>query len=155
MVISIDVVSIGDGPLSQRQVHPGGRELWQVLYQAANGLVVMIVDGADTQNMELIERWLHVNAINGLASVLYGDMAKNPERRIDLMRECRINGPVSMYVDTDPETCLLALREGVDVMLYGSPKYLRPEWRPDAEGGYRPWAEIADELRVEPEGAQA
>jgi len=50
-----------------------------------------------------------------------------------------------MYVDADPTVVAEALRMGITSLLFSSPQYSRPEFRPDAPKEIRRWDDIVSE----------
>lgn len=102
---------------------------------------------------ELARAWLKREGVTG-----YGTVFCRPENtildpvdwKVSKIREMQSEGwPVMLYLDSDPASIRAAFLEGVPTALIASPRYGRPEWRPDAERAIRPWDSLVDTLEQE------
>lgn len=66
------------------------------------------------------------------------------EDRVDQLRKIRHEWgyPVSMVIEPDPSVAVDLMAEGYTTLLWLSPAYSNPEWRPDHEFAIKPWGEI-------------
>jgi hypothetical protein len=60
---------------------------------------------------------------------------------------------IELLIDPSPSRCAAAMHAGITSLLFAAPRYQRPEWRPDAEHGMRPWSQISAELDKQAEEA--
>lgn len=61
------------------------------------------------------------------------------------INQLRTQGPLEFVIDPDPATVAWLISTGTSALLYASPTYSRPEFRPDADRR-RTWDEIQVEL---------
>ena len=64
-------------------------------------------------------------------------------RQVD---HCRSNGKILYVVTDDVDLSLKLLAEGIHTYLFLSPKYMRPEFRPDGRQGRKSWDDLIEEL---------
>lgn len=90
------------------------------------------------------KRWVEQrNVPTEPAMVIGSDLAVRRDSilRLDQVDYARTLGPVEFVVDPDPMVIAECMRRGVPGLLYTSPPYSRPEFRPDAPPP-RSWDEI-------------
>jgi hypothetical protein len=92
---------------------------------------------------EEAERWLNVskivdfdNIIDKTVSLVDEPLA---ERQLKLARS---RGPVELFITANPATWKYAFEQGIPSVLFASPDYTRPEFRPDAPKRMRSWDSI-------------
>ena len=93
------------------------------------------------------ERWMRQNnmakKIDDLISESQPGLEPEAFRKVQYVRS---QGPVEFVVTDDVDLAKLLLESGVTTYLFLSPKYMRPEFRPDGRTGARSWAEIEAEI---------
>lgn len=109
----------------------------------------------------LAEQFLVRNGIKGYASIrFFHDTGLGLEPaawKAHVVREMQLAmRPVSWFIDSDPVAIQMVFLEGVPTMLLSHPRYIRPDFRPDAKREVRPWGSLVDTLDREkvlaPEG---
>jgi hypothetical protein len=56
---------------------------------------------------------------------------------------------VTLVVDPDPGKVALVMHKGIVGVLFGHPKFSRPEYRPDHQHVVRPWDEMVAEIETQ------
>lgn len=134
----------GSAP-AQRQPIPEGVRLYEALRKIYK--IVLLTSGSDST----VEDWLSRQGIKGY-TVLAGkprpeDYPKFADLRADQLMDLRAHGyALELFVDANPAAVARAIELGVTGLVFASPKYLRPEFRPDAETKVRAWDEIEAEI---------
>ena len=107
------------------------------------GRIVLITD----LPQDLAKVWLMMHNLSDYDVLLDNSVSVDPEEPLKQrqLAVARTRGPVNMYVDADPGMVAEALRLGITAVLFSSPKYARPEYRPDAPKGIRKWDDIVAE----------
>jgi hypothetical protein len=100
-----------------------------------------------SMSLDMTTAWLamnHVSDYDDIIPVIPGlDGYDLTIRQIEVARS---QGEITYYVDADPTVVTEALRQGIGALLFVSPVYGRPEFRPDAPKGFRKsWSEITEE----------
>jgi hypothetical protein len=114
---------------------PQGIKLYRVL---ADNYRVAIASDLDP---ELTEHWLKSNFIVG-----YGEIYDNryffegQDLRMRQLAVARSRGKVDLFIDPDVDRCTQALAQGINVMLFASPKFVRTTRE------VRPWQDLAEEV---------
>ena len=93
------------------------------------------------------EAWLAINRLNDWDDLLGAETVIDPDEplRYRQIARARSLGQVHLYVDGDPSVVAEALRLGMPTLLFSSPSYARPEFRPDAPKGVRKWDDLVAE----------
>jgi hypothetical protein len=65
--------------------------------------------------------------------------------RLRQLHVARSRAPIDFYLDSDPTWVAKAFEMGITSVLFSHPSYARPEFRPDAPKGIRPWDELVAE----------
>lgn len=124
----------------------------RLLYDALKGQYQALILSTDPSH-ELARAWLKREGVTGFGSVFCrptNTLLSPVDWKVSKIREMQAEGwPVMLYVDSDPESIRAAFMEGVTTMLVASPRYARPEWRPDGERSIRPWDSLVDTLEAE------
>jgi hypothetical protein len=94
---------------------------------------------------ERTEIWLRENKI-----VQIDDLVSANDLNIDsdlrLVEHCRSKGPIDLVVTADLELSKELIEQGLTTILFLSPKYFRPEFRPDGARGIKSWADLQAEV---------
>ena len=64
------------------------------------------------------------------------------ERQLEVVMS---RGPVSLYIDSDPERATMGLKRGVSTLLFAESEYAHFRFRPDVPKSVRPWDELVAE----------
>ena len=118
-----------------------GVALYKVLKES-NKLSVLCAHTADA------ERWLKLNNMGSIDEAIdhtFISGAEEKDKDLRLVEYCRSKGKVELVITADVELAKYLLEEGLHVLLFLHPTYLRPEFRPDGRGR-KAWAAITDEL---------
>jgi hypothetical protein len=117
-----------------------GVRLYKSLHEDVRTLIMV-------DDKEEAERWMRQNnmakKIDDLISASQPGTEHEGYRKVQYVRS---QGPVEFVVTDDVDLAKLLLETGVTVYLFLSPKYMRPEFRPDGRTGSRSWADIEAEL---------
>jgi hypothetical protein len=98
------------------------------------------------------QRWLNVNKIVDFDNII--------DKRVSLVEEplserqikyARSQGPIELLITANPATWKFAFELGIPVVLFASPDYTRPEFRPDAPKRQRSWDEIERAIKAQNE----
>lgn len=144
LVMHLDVLALPGESAATRQPSLEGRRLWNILFPAFSGRMVVLADSG--ANEELLLSWLkregYKPSMVHIAKELWMD-GSNP--RADAVWDISaVFGKVSWYVDVDPETCAYTIAKGIPTLLVAVPTISRPEWRePKAVRG---WDAITQEI---------
>ena len=93
------------------------------------------------------EVWLIMHGMPDFDDLLDGSVALDPKEPLKYRQiaTIRSHGSIGMYIDADPSVVAEAMRLGIPTLLYSSPQYTRPEFRPDAPKGVRKWDDLVSE----------
>lgn len=103
-------------------------------------------------NSDEIERWLGVHGFKEHFNVYTPEIDGMDEYLLGLSQLYKIREDgehVDLALDPNPEVVAKYLREGVTCLLYSSPKYSAPIYRPDYDGKVRPWTAIETEMEAQ------
>jgi len=105
--------------------------------------VVLLTD----MSLEMAQAWLamnHISDYDDIVGPVYG--LEDYDLIIRQIELARSQGEITYLVDADPSVVTEALRQGICSLLFVSPIYSRPEFRPDAKKGFRRgWSQITEE----------
>lgn len=92
--------------------------------------------------------WSVINNITDYDELIDSSVEIDPREplRFRQLSVVRSKGTVDVYVDSTAEYVAEGLRRGINSLLFCAPSYARPEFRPDAPKGVRPWSELVDEI---------
>lgn len=98
---------------------------------------------------EKIDHWLLVNGVRDHLSVsgrsaVYDSVVDLRKQQISELRTLGYN--VELVVDSSPAVIAEAMRLGVTSLLFASPVYARPEFRPGARREIREWGAMEAEV---------
>lgn len=93
------------------------------------------------------ERWLATRFTKEYVTLLGDEVVtrQGETLRQAQVSELRTQGPLELVIDPDPSTVAWLISTGTPALLYASPTYSRPEFRPDNDRR-RTWDEIQAEL---------
>jgi hypothetical protein len=113
------------------------------LYNSLNRVYKLALLSNDTSR-DYVEHWCAVNQVNDWTQIVLGGPDAGRAQQLELLRTSGY--AVEMYIDSDPAAVAEGLRLGITSLLFASPAYSRPEFRPDEKRGVRAWADIAAEV---------
>lgn len=148
-VIGIEGVlaRVADGALITSQPIPAGVTLYATLRR--NYKIALL---AYERNEAKIVHWLRSNHVTDYTTLLAGGPGLPVDQRAAQIRELRLRGyALDLVIDASPAVVAKAMHAGVTSLLFASPKYARPEFRPDAPRGIREWADIEGEMDLQRE----
>jgi len=137
IVVSLDGVLCGPtGDLVQKGL---------IVYRAFKqlGRVVLLTE----MSTQRAEGWLMINNINDYDDLVDDSVVIDPaqdlrERQLEVVTS---RGPVSLYIDSDPERATLGLKRGISTLLFAESEYAHFRFRPDVSKSVRPWDELVAE----------
>ena len=137
IVVSLDGVLCGPtGDLVQKGL---------VVYRAfkSMGRVVLLTE----MTTQRAEGWLMINNIVDYDDLIDSSVEIDPkqdlrERQLEVVMS---RGPVSLYIDSDPERATMGLKRGVSTLLFAESEYAHFRFRPDVPKSVRPWDELVAE----------
>lgn len=105
---------------------------------------VTILSSSDAQTTEV---WCMIHKLNNYDDIIDNSVVVDPAEPLKFrqLSVARTKGVVNMFVDGDPAVVAEAMRRGIPSMMFSSPKYVRPEFRPDSSKTVRPWDELVAE----------
>jgi hypothetical protein len=124
---------------------PQGVALYHGLCAAFN--VVLVVEHS-VLDMPELQRFLDVEQLYSHGSVAYGIRPgmSGAETRVRQAERLRNAGyALDLVVEPNPEVAAALYAAGFNVLHFMHAAYQRPDWRPDFEGGQRPWDELVAE----------
>lgn len=101
-------------------------------------IIVVCEDKSDA------ERWFKENRLaNKIDDIIPLDDVNDPMRTIDKIRS---KGHINMVITSNLDLSVQLLEQGITALLFVEPKYIRPEFRPDARTGAKAWSDLTSEL---------
>lgn len=112
------------------------------LYRSFKEKYTVVVVG--NEKKASTEHWLRSHKVD------FDDILENSETKHgkDSFAQCqhlRTKGHIEFVITADTVLAKQLLESGYNVLMFLHPIYLRPEFRPDAPEGVKPWAEIEKE----------
>lgn len=109
----------------------------------AIGRVVLVTE----LDRRMADAWCLTNNVADYDDLIDSGVAVDPDEpvRFRQLSVARNKGTVDLYIDADPMYVAEGLRRGMTSLLFSAPAYARPEYRPDARRGVRPWEELVNE----------
>lgn len=147
VVLAIEGVLSADGRgIATSEPIPAGTQLYVALRKYYKLVLVTHDD-----NEERIERWLDQQGIKSHTLLVTGaGTGRDPQERKAQLTDLRGRGfPLDLFIDSSPAAVAAALQLGVTSLLFSSPRYARPEFRPDAKTAVREWATMEAEVRAQ------
>jgi hypothetical protein len=137
IVLSLDGVLSGPtGDLVQKGL---------IVYRSMKsiGRVVLVTE----MPRQRAEGWLMINNINDYDDLVDDSVVIDPaqdlrDRQLSVILS---RGPVSLYIDADPDRASMALKRGMATLLFAESEYSHFRFRPDASKSMRPWDEVVAE----------
>lgn len=147
-IVSMEGVLVEGPDLKSSPPTKNGR----VFYEALKSQYQILLLSTDP-SQELARSWLKREHISGFGSVFCrpsNTILSPVDWKAAKIREMQAEGwPVMLYVDADPAAVKAAFLEGVPTALITTPRYSRPEWRPDSERNIKPWDSLVDTIEEE------
>lgn len=105
---------------------------------------VTILTGLDRTAADV---WLLMHNMSDYDDIIDNSVEIDPDEplKVRQVSVARSRGVIDLYLDADPGMVAEAFRLGIVSLLFLVPKYARPEFRPDAPKGVRPWDELVAE----------
>lgn len=137
IVVSLDGVLCGPtGDLVQKGL---------IVYRAFKsiGRVVLLTEMSTPR----AEGWLMINNIVDHDDLIDASVQVDPHQdlRDRQLQVALSRGPVTLYVDSDPERATLGLKRGISTLLFAESEYAHFRFRPDVPKSVRPWDELVAE----------
>jgi len=150
LVVTFDVLAYAQTEQAMapgaRQPIPEGQKLYEALYARYSGRMVILAD--DGLSEEILSAWAKREGFKHAA--VYTTTGKGPEAMRDKVRDLNaVYGKIDWFVDTNPETVTLVMKDAVACILMCLPQFVRPEWRNDKPRERQVWAELTRELDVQ------
>lgn len=124
----------------------------RALYEALKTQFALLILSSQPDTA-LARAWLKRESFAGYGSVFCrpdNTILDLVEWKVSKIREMQAESwPVMLFVDSDPASIRAAFLEGVPTALISAPRYARPEWRPDADRGIKPWDTLVGTLEEE------
>lgn len=100
-----------------------------------------------SMDRQMAEVWLMMHNMSDYDELIDSSVALDPSEKLRhrQLAVARTRGEITMYVDADPSMVAESLRLGITSLLFSSPQYSRPEFRPDAPKGVRRWDDLVGE----------
>jgi hypothetical protein len=114
------------------------------LYKGMNGVnrVVVLCD-----DKEKAEMWFKAHTLNAKLDDLVGpSTVVSDYPKLQQVLDCYSKGKIDLVVTDDADLTKQLLERGITTLVFLSPRYSRPEFRPDAREGVRSWTDITTEL---------
>jgi hypothetical protein len=129
-----------------RQPIPEGQKLYESLYHRYHGRTIILGDG-DISALQLGEwakregyKFAHADVTRG----------RGPEAFRDKLRDLNaVYGKIDFFVDTNPETITLVMKDAIPCLLMALPQFVRPEWRDNKPKERKVWDDLTRELEVQ------
>lgn len=125
-----------------------------MIYNAFSLVSSVTLLSRETHQDEL-EDWLLVNGYTQHAGLLcgFGDITVSAVSQVNSLRASGYS--VNLVIDPEPGNILALCSAGYNTMQFVHALYAVPSWRPDYEGAYSPWAEVAETVsRIRKQKAQ-
>lgn len=122
------------------------------LYHGLAGMYRIVLATEETDRAYL-GGWLGMEGFSKHDHVVYGDHPLSATRErwpsLALILKGQYGYDVDMFVVPDPHDAAQLIGHGHNVLLFAQAAYALPEWRPDAQRGVTPWAELAHEVETQ------
>lgn len=137
IVVSLDGVLCGPtGDLVQKGL---------IVYRAFKsvGRVILLTE----MTTQRAEGWLMINNIVDYDDLVDDSVSIDPKQdlRARQLEVVQSRGPVSLYIDADPDRSTMALTRGVPTLLFAESEYAHFKFRPDVSKSVRPWDDLVAE----------
>jgi hypothetical protein len=113
-----------------------------VLYKSIKEKNSIVVVGPDQRDKT--EHWLRSHKID-FDDILENSSITHGKDEFAQCQSLRSKGKIEFVVTSNMELAKQLLEAGYNTLLFLHPLYLRPEFRPDAPEGVKPWSEIEKE----------
>ncbi len=89
------------------------------------------------------EHWINTNKIVDYDNLFDASLQLTGENLKERqLKFARSQGPIDLFITSNPKMWVFSFDLGIPSMMFGSPSYIRPEFRPDAPKKVRSWSEI-------------
>lgn len=112
------------------------------LYKSIKEKNSIVVVGNDKR--DATEHWLRSHKID-FDDILENSTITHGKDEFAQCQHLRAKGKIEFVITANVELSKQLLEYGYNTLLFLHPLYLRPEFRPDAPEGIKPWAEIEKE----------
>ena len=143
IIMSLDVLSV-PSPVSEdvgaRQPTSEGRKLWNTLFPAYSGRMMVFAHGVE--NQEGLLNWLKREGFK--ASTVDFIAENSVEAKVERISNLHaVYGKINWYIDVDPKVVARVAHNGTPTLLVTVPHTVRPEW---SESRFKKeWGEIVEE----------
>lgn len=147
ILLSLDVLSLPSNvsdEVGARQPSPEGRKLWNTLFPAYNGRMVVFAHGVT--NVEGCLSWLKREGFKASSVDLITE--NTVEAKVERINNIHaVYGRINWYIDIDPKVIARVAHNGIPTLLMTVPHTVRPEW---SESRFRKeWGEIVEETEAQ------
>ena len=114
------------------------------LYKGLNEVNRVVVLADDKEKADV---WFKKNTVNAKLDDIVGPsrvVSDNP--KLQQVLDCQSKGKIDFVITDDSDLARDLLERGIMTMVFLSPRYARPEFRPDAREGVKSWDKITEEL---------
>ena len=114
------------------------------MYRGLNEVNRVVILADDKERADI---WFKSNTINAKLDDIVGPsklVSDNP--KLQQVLDAQAKGKIDFVVTDDSDLARDLLERGIMTMVFLSPRYARPEFRPDAREGVKSWEKITEEL---------
>lgn len=114
------------------------------LYRGMNEVNRVIILTDDKEKSDI---WFKQHTLNAKLDDIVGPskiISDTPH--LQQVLDAQAKGKVELVVTSDSDLAVLLLERGIPTMVFLHPRYVRPEFRPDAREGVDSWNNILEEL---------
>jgi hypothetical protein len=144
IIFHFDALATKAPTFGQRQPSMEGRRLWNSFFHKYMGRVYLVADADD--DIEMVKTWLKREGYKVSAIYQTTDLVRDGStpRAEAVWAIASALGRPHFYIDTDPETCAYAVKQGITALLMAVPQFMRPEFH--TPNSIRAWDTVVDEL---------
>lgn len=114
------------------------------LYKSLNENYRVLIIAPDKERADI---WLKTNNLSkSLDDIIQLSDTIIDDKKLATVEAARSKGKVDFVITDDTELTKKLLEKGINVLMFLSPRYIRPEFRPDGRSGAKTWDEITQEL---------
>lgn len=97
-------------------------------------------------------QWVDVNKIVDFDNLFDSSMSLvDEELSHRQIKAARAKGNIDLFITANPKNWVYAFDLGIPALMFGSPAYIRPEFRPDAPKKVRAWGDIEQAVKKQNE----
>jgi hypothetical protein len=122
---------------------PEGLMLYFTLNE--NNRVVLVANGPRAE----ADRWLKNRSIMNVDHIIDEEalVVFDEDLRERQITSLLADGKIDLFIDSDPESVAYAMEQGITSLLFGHPRWVLPEFRPEGRNNIKPWARIVAEVQ--------